>query len=83
MRRNRDLPGIALDNALVLACELHAQDAEVGSSEVQRVEQPLFTPRFSSTECKSTDYAKTNLRINVNVTSLRISYSSIHKKSDK
>jgi hypothetical protein len=64
MRRDGDLPGLALDDALVLAGELHAQDAEVGSSEVQRVEQALFAPIFSSTDCKSMDYAKKNLRIN-------------------
>ena len=47
VRRNRDLPGFTLDDALVLASELHTKHAEVCSSKVQCVEQAFFTPKFS------------------------------------
>jgi hypothetical protein len=44
--RDGDLLGVALGDALLLPRELHAQDAEVGSTEIQGVEEPLFIPDF-------------------------------------
>ena len=46
MGRDGDLLGLALGDALLFARELHAQDAEVGSPEIQGVEEPLLIPEF-------------------------------------
>ena len=46
MGRDGDLLGLALGDALLSARELHAQDAEVGSPEIQGVEEPLLIPEF-------------------------------------
>ena len=49
MGRDGDLLGLALGDALLFARELHAQDAEVGSPEIQGVEEPFLVPEFCTT----------------------------------
>jgi hypothetical protein len=44
--RDGDLPGLAFRDALLFPRELHAEDAEVGASEVQPVEQALLVSAF-------------------------------------
>ena len=58
MGRDGDLLGLALGDALLSARELHAQDAEVGSPEIQGVEEPLLIPEFRIvvTTCKQIDF---------------------------
>jgi hypothetical protein len=55
VRRDGYLLGLALGDTLVFPREVHAQDAEVCSAEIQGVEDTLFVPDFCTTIILSRD----------------------------
>ena len=52
VRRDGYLLGLSLGDTLLFPREVHAQDAEVCSAEIQGVEDTLFVPEFTSITCK-------------------------------